>query len=454
MGSAAGRALRLAGGAAAGIALGLLIVRLRPSPLEAHGAARARVAVPGPATLDPAGVQDARGAWLCRALYRSALTYDAEGRLVAQEADELSVHHTLRLAFRPGAAPAPEALRRILIERVLPRPDERLLPLFVRRDGRVQLLSAPVLMPDGTLELSGTAPLHAAARALEELLTPRVVDPEATRPVDIWRLKFRDAATAARFHRRAEELRRAPFWARGAAAVERVESPQPEVLLICSAGGLWPAAQPWCCPPVVFGGAAPPSLALAGSYADARERFERGEVDAALTIGAGAPTGLIDRQILGLNAGRLPDVQTRRRIRDRRRLDGAPPLALLVRRSVPEDLARAREWAAALGPAVRVEPMEPSRFDEAIGAGRFDLFVGSIVTGPGADLWPWFDARTGRLSLSGAEARRLLEALDVELDPARRRALEERLWSEAAAEGVAITLDRRPIVLLGRLRAP
>lgn len=445
--------------AALGIATGLLVVRLRdggacedpvPPPPQTE-----RVAVPGPLTLDPGRADDPADWYVCRVLFPSALTYDTDGRIVPAKATAFSVRHTVRLAFQDGAALSPAALMSVLAQRVLPYPDDRLKPLLEQK-GRRWTLGRPVVALDaGSLELHSNGPAHGAVEAFAELLTPKVVDAARSRLRAELRLTFKDAATARRYKNRAEELKESPLYRRGTAAVLHAElSPDDAATLVVTTDeGAWLAALPWTCPvPEVRSGSAY-TFTIAGSYEEAHALFERKEVEAAFILEEdGIPTGRVDHSVIGFNLGRMPDANLRRTIREGRPLRSSDELTILVRREVASDFARARELAGALGPFVHVQAVPAETFDASIRSGRFDLFVGSIVTGAGADLSRWFHSHDSLLGYGSPECDRLLEALDHALDPQRRTDLARQIWDRAAADHAVVPLARRPVFYVSRGR--
>lgn len=438
--------------AIAGAAVGLAVVASRdePPPETPPRAPGPVAAVPRAVTLDPARAADTADWFLCRQFFRSALGYDGDGRLVAVEAREFSVRFGFRLAFRDGRTLSGSDLTRVLYERVLPHPDERLRP-FLATDGERWGLWAEFRgLADGRFEFAAqSAPLGAAA-AFAELLTPAVVDVDRCETVTQLRLVFEDAGAATRYAGRARELADSPLYARAAAAVAGVERPEPNVLLISTTAGAWLAAQPWTVP-IVGKPATVLHVEPAGSYEAALDRYRRGEVQAATVLmeeaapdGRSFGTGRMERRIIAVNVGRFPDAATREAICARRPPRSGAEFAVLAPPAYA-DLAHA--VAADLGPFTRVEVRDDA--DDAFAAGRFDVFVGAIETGAGVDLARWFGAARG--ALGAAAHGPLLRKLDAELDARRRVEIERELFRLAEADHLVATLSRRPILFVTRI---
>jgi hypothetical protein len=237
--------------------------------------------------------------------------------------------------------------------------------------------------------------------ALAELLTPSVVDVSRSRRVTRVRITYPDGTVS--------------------------ESAVRE--------GAWRALQSFTRPTAA---AADANFVLVGSYEEALELFRRGDVDGALVVGEGTPTGRTDVEVIAFNAGRLPE-QLRRTIRDRQPLRSGTELEILASADDGSAITQAASLADALGVFAHVRVLSRAEFDAAITAGRFEVFVGSIPTGAGTDLGVWFR----RIGYGGGE-RALAELEDV-TDPARRNELERHLWDRAQADVALVVLSRRPI---------
>lgn len=400
--------------ALAGAGVGWAILALaRRDPPAASPPGVPRVAVPAPFALEPEAA-DPFGRWMCRRLFPSALKFDDAGRLEPAEASDLAFNWTVELS----TTLTPPELLAELTRRVLPHPDDRLTPLLVKKQ-EAWAMRAPIRpLKDGRLELQAGAPPVGAIRALEELLTPERIDAARSRVVTRLRLVFPDAATAFR-HR----LRLTP----------PVQELGPEQLLVTTEEGVWRAARAWTRSPAARPSTDRLAFTIVPSLEEAAALLSAGEAESAfVTEGTGVPTGLTERRVLVIHPGKVPDRAMRERLLEGKPVDG---VAVLTRDG------------DAVVPGLHVRIVPPAEFAALVEAGRYDAFVGSIVTGVDVDLRPWFDPKRGRLGVTVPEA---LEALEHELDPVRRAELEERLWARAAEERFVKVLSRRPILYAGR----